>query len=141
MRVFANKNIWKKLVIILIAITIIAFVTPQHVEAGIGGSLAEPVSSLVVTIGDGIVWVIHQVFYGQGQTLIRVSTTSGILGTILKIIGIVVLVAVAVAACVFLPGIGEAIAASVGASLTTAAASRSCNNNCYNGCDDWGTDS
>lgn len=82
MRIFANKNIWKKIVVIFVLITSLSFVTPKPVAAGIGGELMEPICELLVGFGDGVVNIVHSLLVKQDMTLIRVDLNNGILGFI-----------------------------------------------------------
>ena len=76
MKIFANKNIWKKLVIIFILFSSITFFIPEPVQASVGGTLMEPICSSLIGIGDGIVNVLHKFIIKQEVSLIRVSDGS-----------------------------------------------------------------
>lgn len=56
MKIFTSEKIWKKIVIMLIAIILFQFSMPKQVQADedmpIGGKLLEPVLDLVVFLGD-----------------------------------------------------------------------------------------
>ena len=82
MKVFANKSIWKKLVFILLFITIFSFAVPQTVHASdddtsLGGKLMKPIINLIVGLGDGVVNILHKFLLQQQTTLIRIDLTSG----------------------------------------------------------------
>ena len=50
MKIFANKSIWKKLIILFLVINLFTFIAPKPVAAGIGGELANPIITFVVSI-------------------------------------------------------------------------------------------
>ncbi len=50
MKIFANKKIWKKIVIIFLIITAFSFTIPKPVEASIGGDLMKPICAFVVGV-------------------------------------------------------------------------------------------
>lgn len=56
MKIFTSGKIWKKLVIMLVAIILFQFSMPKQVHADddmpMGGKLLEPVLDLVVFLGD-----------------------------------------------------------------------------------------
>ena len=83
MGIFANRRIWKKLVIVLLLITIFAFVVPQSVQASdddetsIGGTLMKPICNLLVGLCDGVLNLLHRFVVDSDDTLIRISLSSG----------------------------------------------------------------
>ena len=122
MKIFENKSVFKKLIIVLICILLLSFCIPRGVRAGdddgIGGKLLKPVISLLIGLGDGALNVIHTVVYNQNDTLLTVDMTNSVLqflGTIL--VGIVAAVIVG-AAVVFTAGLASAALAAVGISLS-----------------------
>ena len=51
MKIFANKSIWKKIVLVLLFITVCAFVAPQPTQAAsFGGALMEPICAFLTGI-------------------------------------------------------------------------------------------
>ena len=72
MKIFANKSIWKKIVIIFLLIISISFVAPKPSQASVGGELMKPVCDLLVGLGDGVVKIIHIGILGQDNTLLRI---------------------------------------------------------------------
>lgn len=73
MKFFANKNIFKKIVIILIVIMAISCIVPKVASAGIGGELMSPIMSLFVGIADGINTLIQKFFLHQEPTILVIS--------------------------------------------------------------------
>ena len=80
MKFFANRNIWKKIVIVLSLIFSMSFVKPAPVNAGlkeVGGELMEPICDLLVWLGDGALSVAHSALVHQETTIIRVDLNDG----------------------------------------------------------------
>lgn len=61
MKIFTNKNIIQKMIIILVFLIMFNFTIPKPVNAGLGGFIMDPIISLVVTIVDafynGLQWM------------------------------------------------------------------------------------
>lgn len=56
MKLFTNKNLIQKLIIAIVAVTLLNFcIAPMQVKASIGGTLAKPIRDLAVTIGDALI--------------------------------------------------------------------------------------
>lgn len=111
MKIFANRNIWKKIVIIFMLMFSVSFVEPKPVEAGIGGDLMKPICQFVVGIGDGFTGLLHKWVMGQEVSIIRIDKDKS--WKIITAIATVILVAAAiVATCLLIAtGVGAAIAA------------------------------
>ena len=73
MKIFANKNIFKKIVIIFIVIMAVSFIVPKVVSASLGGELMTPIMSLFVGIADGINTLIQKFFLHQEPTILVIS--------------------------------------------------------------------
>ena len=73
MKIFANNKIWKKIVIIIGILLSFSIVTPEPVQADLGGTLMQPVMSLFIGIGDGINTVIQKMFLEQEPTILIIS--------------------------------------------------------------------
>ena len=74
MKIFANKKIWKRIVIIYLLISIFTFTTPEPVSADMGGELMSPIMSLFIGLADGVNTVINRFFLQQDKTIITVTT-------------------------------------------------------------------
>lgn len=74
MKFFTNKNIWTKIIIVLIFIILFEFVVAKPTMASneieFGGKLISPIFSLVVTIGDSIMDVMHSSIMGADTVLL-----------------------------------------------------------------------
>lgn len=112
MKIFQNKNLFKKLIIVLLFITIFSFCMPKVSRASVGGDLMDAVMDLFVGIGDGINTVLSKMILQTDGSFIVVDTeTNGVA----KILGIIVAAAVIIGGIVL-------IAASGGAFLAVASA-------------------
>ena len=112
MKIFQNKNLFKKLIIVLLFITIFSFCMPKVSRASVGGDLMDAVMDLFVGVGDGINTVLSKMILQTDGSFIVVDTeTNGVA----KILGIIVTAAVIIGGIVL-------IAASGGAALAVASA-------------------
>ena len=112
MKIFQNKNLFKKLIIVLLFITIFSFCMPKVSRASVGGDLMDAVMDLFVGVGDGINTVLSKMILQTDGSFIVVDTeTNGVA----KILGIIVAAAVIIGGIVL-------IAASGGAALAVASA-------------------
>ena len=80
MKKLVNNKIWTKVLMILLIVLLFQFIIATPVvnaaDDGIGGKLLSPVMSLLVTIGDAIVDIIHESVMGQTQSLIPIDMST-----------------------------------------------------------------
>lgn len=84
MKFFTNKSIWSKIILVLIFILLFQFALAKPIEAAdasadvveFGGKLLSPVVSLVVTVGDAIMGLIHSSIMGVDTSLESVDLDS-----------------------------------------------------------------
>ena len=126
MKIFQNKNLFKKLMIIFLVITIFSFCMPKVSRASVGGDLMDAVMDLFVGIGDGINTVLSKMILQTDGSFIVVDTeTNGvakILGIIVAaavIIGGIVLIAAAPASLAVVSTIFTVVKAGVVAGVVT----------------------
>lgn len=126
MKIFQNKNLFKKLIIVLLFITIFSFCMPKVSRASVGGDLMDAVMDLFVGVGDGINTVLSKMILQTDGSFIVVDTeTNGvakILGIIVAaavIIGGIVLIAAAPASLVVVGAIFTVVKAGVVAGVVT----------------------
>lgn len=122
MKIFENKKLFKKIIIVFIAIIVIGFCIPKGVQAkgdDIGGKLLSPICDFVVFLGDGLMNVVHTVIYHQNDTTITVDLTNSILKTILTIVVGIVAAVIVAAAIIFTAGAVVAAVAALGATIST----------------------
>ena len=115
MKIFQNKKLFKKLMIIFLIILIFSFCVPKGVRAedGIGGKLLNPIMSFFVGLGDGIMAILHSIIFHSDNALIHIDTSASIWSKVIVIVAAVVLVAISIAACVITGGGAAAVALGV----------------------------
>ncbi len=103
MKIFANKNLWRKIVIAFIVITLFTFTCPKPVNAAFGGTLLNPICDFLTAVGDFFVHILHTIVMDQDMSLIHVNIGNSILeflkswGRPIALIGIAIAAGVAVA--------------------------------------------
>ena len=111
MKIFANKNIWKKIVIIFTLITSLSFAAPKPVAALFGGKLTDPICDLLIGIGDATVGIAHKYIIGQDVTIIKVSVKEDFFSHFKRVVVILCFVLVAAAVIAATAGAGAGISA------------------------------
>lgn len=121
MKIFQNKRIWQKIVLIVLIFLLFQFVTTKPVHALPGDTLLEPVTSLFANLGDGIMDIMQKTIMGMDASGAWIEKDNGLWAKI-AIIGLAILAAcVAVAAIVLSGGAALTIVATaVGAVLKIA---------------------
>lgn len=84
MKFFTNKSIWSKIIIVLIFVLLFQFALAKPIEAAdatadtieFGGKLLSPVLSLFVTLGDGIMGLLHSSIMGADSALLEANLGS-----------------------------------------------------------------
>lgn len=107
MKIFQNKSIFKKLIIVLLVIMLFSFCMPKTVRAedeGIGGKLLKPIISLILSLGDGVYDIVHKVILQQDITLIHIDFSDSVWETILTVAVFIIVAVVAVVAVVATAG-------------------------------------
>lgn len=123
MKIFTNKSIWQKIVIVLVVILLFQAIAIKPVHAAgdvveFGGKLMSPILSLLVSLGDGIMDLIGRAVMGATSSLYEVEMGNSFwetLGTVL-----VAIAAAAIAVALVVLG-GAAILAVVGITATVTA--------------------
>lgn len=126
MKIFQNKNLFKKLIIVLLFITIFSFCMPKVSRASVGGDLMDAVIDLFVGIGDGINTVLSKMILQTDGSFIVVDTETngvakilGIIAAAAVIIGGIVLIAAAPASLAVVSAIFTVVKAGVVAGVVT----------------------
>ena len=121
MKIFQNKNLFKKLMIIFLVITIFSFCMPKAVRSdnGIGGKLLNPIMSFFVALGDGTMTLIQKMVLQIDESLIPIYDSSGFLSKIIVILATIVVVSVIIAAVVISAPTGVALAITIAKSAAT----------------------
>lgn len=75
MKIFTNKSVIHKIIVVLIILLLFNFIVPNHTRAddGLGGALLTPILDFLVAIGDGIVWLLQNAMFGMNDSLIHIS--------------------------------------------------------------------
>lgn len=116
MKIFQNKNLFKKLIIVLLFITIFSFCMPKVSRASVGGDLMDAVMDLFVGIGDGINTVLSKMILQTDGSFIVVDTeTNGVA----KILGIIVAAAVIIGGIVLIAAAPASLAVAVVSAIFT----------------------
>lgn len=131
-KIFTNKSIWKKIVVAILIVMafqvfgsapIVRATTDDAAQEGDNllwaGILMRPVLSLLLTIGDGITNLLHNVVMGQQQTLIPVNNEMDWLAILIGVIVGIVVFAAVIAASIATLGILDVILASTAISVGT----------------------
>lgn len=116
MKIFQNKNLFKKLIIVLLFITIFSFCMPKVSRASVGGDLMDAVMDLFVGVGDGINTVLSKMILQTDGSFIVVDTeTNGVA----KILGIIVAAAVIIGGIVLIAAAPASLAVAVVSAIFT----------------------
>ena len=100
MRIFENKSLFKKLIIVLLIIMLFSFSIPKTVKAddGVGGKLLNPIMSLFVGLSDGAMTLLQKVVLQLDESIIEIDSSSSFWAKVLVIgsaiaVGVVILAA------------------------------------------------
>lgn len=126
MKIFQNKKIWQKIVLVILIFLLFQFVTSKPVHAIPGDTLLEPVTSLFANLGDGIMNIMQKTIMGMETSGAWVEESSNLWLKILLIAAAIVVATVAVASIILSGGaaltivataIGAVIKITIGASI------------------------
>lgn len=98
MKIFTEKKILRKIILILMIFAVFNAVLPSNVSCAAddpGGKLMKPIMDFLLALGDFIMDLMHNVIYGMNTALIRVDLNLGIwdfLGVAAAVIAVAVLV-------------------------------------------------
>ncbi len=120
MKIFENRSIFKKILMILVVVIISGFCFSGKVEAkdDTGGKLLSPIVDLIVFLGDGAMDIMHGVIFQHYDSTIRIGLSSTWTSIFNILVGIVTAVVVG-AAVIFTAGAVAAAATAIGLSLST----------------------
>lgn len=131
MKIFTEKGILKKLLLIIIAIVLFNAIIPTNVSyaADVGGVLLKPIVDLMVALGDFVMDIINNMLYGMETSVIRIDTDNGLWEFLwIAAVAIVTVLAIATlsvaltgAALKIVGAIATKIGVSAATSLTAAA--------------------
>ena len=122
MKVFMDKRIVKRVLLVVILIILFGFIFSGNVQADseVGGKLLKPFVDMILGLGDGIFNIVHYAVLQQKDSLITISLNSTVLETIATV-GVWILAAAAAAAAVILTaGVASAVIGAIsGITLST----------------------
>lgn len=111
MKIFQNKNLFKKLMIIFLIILIFSFCMPKQSKAvSIGGKLLQPITDLILSLSDGVYGIAHKIILQQDTSLIHIDFSESVWE---KVATVAIFILVAVATIVAIIATGGAIAALI----------------------------
>ena len=117
MKVFTNKKIWQKIIIVFLIILLSKFMfsMPVHAEEN-GNVLLDPVVNLFVSLGDAIMAIMQDIMLQQGgeggESLIKIDGDSGFWSAV--IVAAVFILGTAIAIIAAIPSGGSSVLAWVG---------------------------
>lgn len=113
MKIFENKSLFKKIVIIMLFITVAGFCFSGYVQASDGeikgGKLLSPIADLLNAVGDAIMHIVHNIIYKQDSTTIEVDMVRGIEQAFWVGLGIIVVIAAIVITGGIVSGLSTAL--------------------------------
>lgn len=105
MKVFTNKKIWQKIVIILLIFLLFQIFIPKSSHAIEGDVLLEPVTSLFANLGDGIMNILQKTIMGMDASGVWIEENNGELWMkILIVVAAIVIATIAVIATIYTGG-------------------------------------
>ena len=115
---FTNKSIWKKIVVAVLIVMAFQFIVSTPIvradgdykyeegdALGWGGVLLKPLMSLIVTLGDGVMDIMHSAVMGVESPLLHVDLNNDWIELLVKVI----IVAVAAVATVLTLGVSTVV--------------------------------
>ena len=126
MKIYENKSIFKKIVIVLLCILLLNFYMPKKVSADppqeIGGKLLNPVMSMFVSLGDGAMTLLQKVVLHADESLVNIDSSTGFWAKLIVVVTAVAIAAVAIAAVLITGGTAFAIAIGIAKVVITVGA-------------------
>lgn len=117
MKIFQNKSIFKKLIIVFICILLLSICIPGTVKAENDGTLLNPIMTFFVSLGDGIMTLVQKVILHMDDSLVQINTSSGFWAKVIVIVTAAIAVSAIIAATVLTAGTAGLTIAGVAAAL------------------------
>lgn len=128
MKIFTNKGVFKKLLIVIIAILLFSAVVPTKVSyaaddvaSKVGGTLLSPIASLMIGFGDVVMNLIHNIIYDMDSSYILITRGSDGWGIFWTVVAAVLAIVVVAAVAYLTAGAGVALLAKLGITATIGA--------------------
>lgn len=126
MKFFTKKGIVNKLILVLLVLIVFNAIIPTNQvcaasDESMGGALLKPIADLLLALGDGVLNVIHKVFYGMSEAALKISLNRTILEWMITIaVGVAVAILVAVVATFVLSTVVPAILGGIATAVAGA---------------------
>ena len=127
MNIFNKNSFLKKIAITILTVTLLQIFVIKPVRAAesedvveFGGKLIKPIFSLFVTMGDGVMQILHSNIMGVDQSLIKIDTDNSIWETIKTVIAVTITVAACIGAIVLSGGVAAFLGGVAILSMLTA---------------------
>ena len=131
MKIFTEKGIVKKLILIFVVVMIFNAVIPSNISFAAqdnyswGGVLLKPISDLLLAIGDFIMDIIHNVLFDMNTSLIRIDKDNGWWEKVAITLAVIAAIALIAVASVALAGAALKVVGAIAAKIgVTVAASK-----------------
>ena len=95
MKIFTNKKIWQKIVIVLLIMLLFQIFIPKSSHAIVGDVLLEPITGLFANLGDGVMSIMQKTFMGMDASGAWVEESSNLWIIILTICAAVLIAVIA----------------------------------------------
>lgn len=112
MKIFTNKKIWQKIVIVLLIMLLFQIFIPKSSHAIVGDVLLEPITSLFANLGDGVMNVLQKTIMGMDASGVWVEDSSNVWLKIIIVVGAILIATIAVIATIYTGGAALTIIAS-----------------------------
>lgn len=121
MNIFTKNKLVHKIIIALILVMMLSSIFIKPVQAinleKLGGKLLNPVMSLFVVIGDGVMGLIQENILGMNEPLIHIDTTNDFWAILINALIVAVVTVALIAGVILTAGTGLTVLAMVGVGL------------------------
>lgn len=117
MKIFTNRKIWQKIIIVILIVLTFQIFIPKPAHAIPGDVLLEPVTNLFANLGDGIMNIMQRTFMGMETSGAWVETSSNLWLKILVIAAAILVATVAIAATILSGGAALTIVLGVASAV------------------------
>ena len=126
MKIFQNKSLFKKLMIIFLIIMIFSFCVPKQTKAvSIGGKLLQPIVDLILSLTDGVYGIAHKIILQQDTTLIHIDFSESVwekvatafVFIVVAVATVAAIIATAGAVAALIPALASIVSIGLGTTL------------------------
>ncbi len=131
MKIFQNKSLFKKLMIIFLIIMIFSFCVPKQTKAvSIGGKLLQPIVDLILSLTDGVYGIAHKIILQQDTTLIHIDFSESVwekvatafVFIVVAVATVAAIIATAGAVAALIPALASIVSIGLGTTLVISTA-------------------